>query len=565
MRAAKARVIVCLLALIAACGGSSKRVAPRPAPAPLRADAYGHYLRGQVALFEGDFVRAVAELTRACQVAPEEAPIAVALISALYESGDRAAADRAMRAAEQRWPKSAQVWMKSGALYRGTDEHAKAAKSFRRALRFGADTHVLFLDYAGELAAIGERKKAEGVYRKLITTGEASDEAHYQLARLLYQDANPKASARHLEKAVELSPYDLRAWALLSVTLRQLGEPERALQALRHPFDRSGGDARVAEQLFVELLELGPPAHVHELAPALDRDDLSLDTRIGMGHLQMRTGDFAAALATADRLALVHASGAPLEELRARALMGLGRGQEAEGALRGVAASDPGYPLMQAMLANLLAEQGKLEEASGVLDAASKSFPDDAELTLARAQVFEESGQIEEARQVLQEAVSAHPRASRPLYALAELLSRHGELAAAIALIAPLIDADPRDASALNYVGYTLISQKAKWSRARILLLRALELEPDNSSILDSYGWYLLCSSQLQRARPYLERAARLAPAEAEVLLHLAELRWRLGEEKDAMALFRRAESLASAPAMLSKIRQRQQILVGKP
>ena len=107
-------------------------------------------------------------------------------------------------------------------------------------------------------------------------------------------------------------------------------------------------------------------------------------------------------------------------------------------------------------------------------------------------------------------------------------------------------------------MGYTLIEVQSARGRAKDLLRRALDLSPDSAFILDSYGWFFFRQGDLKRAAFYLEKASRLSPTEPELLLHLAELRWRQRDYKASSLLFTKAEDLALDRYLREKIRERR-------
>ena len=318
-----------------------------------------------------------------------------------------------------------------------------------------------------------------------------------------------------------------------------------ANDTLRRPFDRSQGTPSVGEQLFMQLLELDARAQALSIVAVLDRDDLPIDTRIGMGHWLLRAGDFEGALAVASRLEKRTSKSSALVELRVRALRALHRTAEAAKELATIEADDPGYPLMQAMLAQLLSDSGDTATAQATVDTALQDHPDHPDLIMAAAAVAENDGNTEKAREILKAAIARHPLAQRPLFALAEVESRSGRTKEALETIAPLLRANRQSFAALNYIGYSLISDAESRERAEDLLLRALELAPDSAFVLDSYGWFLLQTNQSRAAAPLLERAVRLTPTEPELLTHLAELRWGQGRRNEAKLLLQKARKLA--------------------
>ena len=88
-RAAAVAAVIAALACTGtvACGSShpAPRASQRPV-VPLSPAAYAHYLRGRIAMFEGDYPHAVMQFRAATSAAPTEAPVYVALIEALGRS-----------------------------------------------------------------------------------------------------------------------------------------------------------------------------------------------------------------------------------------------------------------------------------------------------------------------------------------------------------------------------------------------------------------------------------------------------------------------------------------------
>ena len=71
-----------------------------------------------------------------------------------------------------------------------------------------------------------------------------------------------------------------------------------------------------------------------------------------------------------------------------------------------------------------------------------------------------------------------------------------------------VIAADPEHAPALNYLGYMLADRGRKLDEAVALILRALAIDGDNPSYLDSLGWAHVKQRRFADAIGPLERAA---------------------------------------------------------
>jgi len=104
-----------------------------------------------------------------------------------------------------------------------------------------------------------------------------------------------------------------------------------------------------------------------------------------------------------------------------------------------------------------------------------------------------------------------------------------------------VIAKDPLDAGALNYLGYMLAERGTGLDEAVSLIQRALKVEPDNPSYLDSLGWAYLQQGKLDLADPALATAAEKLPRNSVIQDHLGDLRLKQNRRADAIAAWQRA------------------------
>ena len=100
-----------------------------------------------------------------------------------------------------------------------------------------------------------------------------------------------------------------------------------------------------------------------------------------------------------------------------------------------------------------------------------------------------------------------------------------------------ILAVEPNNVEALNALGYTLLGKSSRYADAEKYLQKAINLEPDEAVIIDSYGWLQFKLGNTERALDYLQQAYE-KQQENEIAAHLAEVLWALGKKDEARKLF---------------------------
>jgi len=125
-----------------------------------------------------------------------------------------------------------------------------------------------------------------------------------------------------------------------------------------------------------------------------------------------------------------------------------------------------------------------------------------------------------------------------------------------------LIARDPLDAGALNYLGYMLAERGTSLDDAVAFIQRALEIDPDNPSFLDSLGWAYMQQGKLDLADAPLTTAAAKLPKNSVIQDHLGDLRQKQNRQAEAVAAWQKA--LAGDGDALDRARVQKKIDAAK-
>ncbi len=182
----------------------------------------------------------------------------------------------------------------------------------------------------------------------------------------------------------------------------------------------------------------------------------------------------------------------------------------------------------------------QMNKALELLNAIQPQQPRDR-LKILRAQAvfYSASGQKEQAVKVYGAILSLMPNNVAALMNQAMLFYDLNRMQAYVANLKRVIEINPDETDALNALGYYYADSNQNLSEAEVLLQRAYQLEPESYYILDSIGWLYFRQGQYERAKNYLEKALSIQ-MDDEVLMHLIQTLWALGEQDEARQLWQK-------------------------
>ena len=196
--------------------------------------------------------------------------------------------------------------------------------------------------------------------------------------------------------------------------------------------------------------------------------------------------------------------------------------------------------------AYLLSKHGQLAEARQILHGIpTTSNEQQAKLAMIEAQLLREANQFNEAYRVLNQTLEKIPEDTDLLYETAMMADKTGKPDVFEKLMRKLIRIKPDHAQAYNALGYGMLERNEHIPEAMKLVEKALQLAPNDPSIMDSVGWGYYRSGKLDESVKMLRRAYA-GNANPEIAAHLGEVLWVRGDKAEARKIWR--ESLKANP-----------------
>jgi tetratricopeptide (TPR) repeat protein len=402
----------------------------------------------------------------------------------------------------------------------------------------------------------GEDEKALAALRKAVEMQPDSAELLAELAGFYARHDQGVDAVDTAEKALKLDPRNREANRLLGSIYSAYAQRRRAL--------RPGEDWRLYVPRAIAALERA-------------REDGAVDTGLDLtlARLYLDTNAFDKAIPLLRRVQAEQGNIPEVALLLASAQEGAGRPGEAVETLRQSLGDNPKFYRGWVLLGELSEKQGAWRDAADAYGRAQQLNARAVDLTARRAAALINAGSADTARDLLRDGAAkpdapalvlylygtalqktgdlagaeeaarrlrgAAPDDPRGMYMLAQVLEARQDYPGAERALRDLLQRDPRDATALNYLGYMFAERGENLDEAVDLVRKALEIEPDNPSFLDSLGWAFFRQGKIDLADAPLTEAAAKLPRSSVVQEHLGDLRFKQRRFTDAADAWERS------------------------
>ena len=468
-------------------------------------------------------------------------------------------------------------------LYRVAQNTAKAEQAFSQALKIDPQNEDALTGMALLYADQGDITRAIDSL-KTATDKNPNEQTLSALADAYERAHDYKNAAAALQRAIAMSPDSGRLVAALAQDQFLSGQLDEALKnyqslAEDDPTDgdtllriaeiyRTKGDLEKAREAVVKALQASPG----DVNAAYEEINL-LDAE---GKIDEAIAKLKALLTATER----RAYSPPQANYRSRLLERLGalsrqagQNSAAVDAFRQIGTLGDEYiPRSAALVIDCYRQAKDFADANKEADAAVKKFPDDHSVRVAQADLLSDQGKIDEAATVVKamlkteddrdmeielaqvyekgkrwsdmtKAIDAAEKLSKSdderqtiWFMRGAMLERMKKYDQSEAEFRRVIDANPNNASALNYLGYTLADRNIRLDEAHDLVKRALDLDPHNGAYLDSMGWVFYRQGKLTQAEEMLVEALERVGQDATIHEHLGDVYAKDGKTKEAIA-----------------------------
>lgn len=476
-------------------------------------------------------------------------------------------------------PKASYLHYLKALLLTNQGKYEAALREYEAALELDPQSAFMYRQAADLALEVGKTDRAAEFAGRFVELSPESHLAHYQMGNVHWARGEWREAQTSFEKTLELKPdYHEALFALGNLLSSQ--SPERAKQYLKDYLAKNPDNASEAAYR-IALMEQRS-GHLDEsvtyLKLSIENDPGSVQPRLQLAQIYEVRRDTEAALAEylnilrldpknvalLDHVGEMHYmkddfEGAKRYFTRARELVP--SDATACLALALIAESEKDYktaiehvrsssaleedPSLSLRLSYYLTQDSQLKGAVAVLENAHKKWPENAELAYFLALGYDDLKKQSKAVELLLKVVEKRPDHRDARFQLGAIYEKLGDIVKAEEHFRMLLKMHPRDASALNYLGYSLADRGLKLDEAEELVNRAVELSPDNGAYVDSLGWVYFKQGRRDEALTQLKKAIELLPDDETVWDHLGDAYEVMGATVEAWGAWKMAQIYA--------------------
>ena len=243
-------------------------------------------------------------------------------------------------------------------------------------------------------------------------------------------------------------------------------------------------------------------------------------------------------------------------------LTALGQYELATDVYSGIGEDDLLYHHGQIGRADALFRLGEVENARALLEALVEVRPAIPEVHTALGDLLRRESLFDAASAAYDDAIALLGEPQRRHWSLyytrAITHEREGRWEEAQADFRKALELNPDQPSVLNYLGYSLVERRENLDEALDMIERAVAAEPESGYITDSLGWALYRLGRYEEAVEPMERAVELLPRDPIINDHLGDVYWMVGRRLEARFQWQRALSFGPADDLdMDRIRRK--------
>jgi len=541
-----------------------------PQPSDKRAEVMRLFMEATQARLGGQLPKAVQRYQQCLKLDPNNSASMFELAKLAHQAQNfPTAVDYAKRAVAA---DKENIWYRFllADLYRQKQQNTEAAEVYKGVVAKWPGRFEVYFDLANTLAQGGKVDEAIKVYGDLEGRMGLTEELIMQEFGMLMGTSKFVEAEALVKRAIASDPDAPQYQGLLAEVYAQQGDNEKALEQYKKALQVDPSNSMIRIALAEHYYSTGQMDEAYnELGEAFLDPDLDVDAKmqvlIGFFEMTNKEGE-----GSGDRPDLIKRSYDLIEALEKAHpesgkphtihgdfLLRDGKFPEARDQFRAALVHEKDrYPIhMQLMQLDL--QLADYEGLRADAEEAISLFPTVPENYLYHGIALSQLKRHDEAAETLitgrDLVVDNAPLEAQFWSSLGDAYNESKEYAKSDEAYDKALILEPDNAGTLNNYAYYLSVRNEQLEKAARMSKRSLEVQPEQATYMDTYGWVLFRQGKYAEARTWLEKTLAAAPPDGVVVEHYGDILFELGENDLALEQWKKAKTLGGATEAIDR------------
>lgn len=511
------------------------------------------YIDGLAAFENEEYKKALKLLNAAYVKLPDHPGVNYALADAYFQINDLANAEYYGNQATKLDPQNRWYHLKLVHIYQAGGKNETAISELNEALKYHPKDKDLLYELAQLYDDQGMLSEANSIYNKLLYLQGENINLHLQKLQNFNDLGLRDSAVTELEKIRQLDPSNLSTLQVLSNYYLEMDRLQEAREVLQNALQINRTNPKTLIMLSdVYIAEAKWDSMGTTLKRVMADSSVKSQTKLKTAEYlyskfeqDPENSDMQNAVSTVFQEILASkTASSQLISLTADFFIQTGQNDFALQALKQTNELIPTNDSAWKKRLQLLLQQGQTTEALAVGKQAAEQIPQDPIVLYLLGNAYLAEDQPSQAMEEL--AAASKLPARKPLKA-----SIHGSMGNAYAAMEQWEQAfseyeqslkfNPDNPAILNNYAYHLSQHGNDLTKAKEMGRRALEIDPDNPSYLDTVGWISYQEGSYDEAAEFIRAAIKTGEANAEVMEHMGDVLDKLGKKQEAQQWWRKA------------------------
>ncbi|MBI4647800.1 MAG: tetratricopeptide repeat protein [Bacteroidia bacterium] len=530
-----------------------------------------HYLEFKYNYFEGskqkmlgNYDMAIGNFSKCREIIPKNAATHYELANIYYLQRDYVTAltyaKQAVKLDKSEGDFNIYYYLQLAKLYEENGSLSASADVYKNIIKKYPASYDIALQYALLLSRLNKNNESLKILNKIESQTGISESVSLEKERIYTMDACYDKAINELQNLISAFPNEPRYYGMLADSYTSFGQYDKALEIYKQLLQIDPGNGKVHIALANYYYKLNDTDKSYEeLKLAYSNLEVDIDFKIRTIIDNFSSNDSKTkgqAYELIQILLQTYPDNPKSYTIYADFLIQDKRFPEARDQLRQAVKYEKSLYQVWEQLILLEIEQNNFKDVFEESKEALAYFPNNPSFYLyngiSAIKLKRYSDAVESLKQGVELVINNRELKTQFYTNLGEAYDRNKNYHKSDSIFELILSYEPDNKIILNNYSYYLSLRSDSLAKAKAMSHRCVELEPDNSTFLDTHAWVLYKLNEIEPAREIIEKALKHGGAQNAVLVeHYGDILFKAGEKDKALEQWKFAKELGKGSEFL--------------